>query len=215
MYDLFLAIEILLISAILSVDNALVIGLATRHLPEEVRRKAIFWGTMGAVGLRIALSLVAVLFLNTPYLKLVGGVFLLYLAYKMLGDQAELHNMRRGKGLLAAVQVIVLADFVVSLDNVLAIVGISGGNWLLLGFGIAVSVPCVLWGSQLISGLIRRYPALLFAGVAILAWTGSQMILQERLIADWVAPLGIPQGAFHAVSVLATGAASLVSKKWA
>ncbi|HEU4963680.1 MAG TPA: TerC family protein [Bacilli bacterium] len=215
MSETLLAIEILLISAILSVDNALVIGLATRHLPEGIRQKAIFWGTMGAVGLRIALSMLAVFLINTPYLKLIGGVFLLYLAFKMLGDEDEMKNLRQGKGLVAAIQVIVLADLMVSVDNVLAIVGISDGNWLLLALGILVSIPCILWGSKLISHLLHRYPVLMFAGVAVLAWTGSTMILEEQVIASFVEPLGIPNGAFHVISVAATTAASFVSKRFA
>lgn len=215
MTETLLAIEILLISAILSVDNALVIGLATRHLPSGVRQKAIFWGTMGAVGLRIALSFVAVVLINTPYLKLVGGLFLLYLAYKMLGNEEEVHNLRKGRGLAGAIQIIVIADLMVSVDNVLAIVGISDGNWLLLGLGILVSIPCILWGSKLISNLLHRYPVLMFAGVAVLAWTGSTMILEDRAVAGLVEPLGIPDGAFHVVSVAATTAASFVSKRFA
>lgn len=208
-----LAVEILLISAILSVDNALVIGLATRHLPPGIKRKAIFWGTVGAVGLRIALSLIAVFLINTPYLKLIGGLFLLYLAYKMLGDQEELNNLRRGKGLINAIQVIVLADLMVSVDNVIAIVGISDGNWLLLGLGILVSIPCILWGSQLIAHLLKKYPVLLFGGVAVLAWTGASMIMEERVVATMVEPLSIPHGVFNVASVVATGVAFLISKR--
>ncbi|MGZ4112838.1 MAG: YjbE family putative metal transport protein [Tumebacillaceae bacterium] len=213
MQQTLLAIEILLISAILSVDNALVIGLATRHLPPGIKQKAIFWGTVGAVGLRIALSMIAVFLIHTPYLKLIGGLFLLYLAYKMLGDQEEMDNMRRGKGLVNAIQVIVLADLMVSVDNVIAIVGISDGNWLLLALGILVSIPCILWGSQLIGHLLKRYPILLFAGVAVLAWTGASMILEERVVAAWVEPLALPNGVFNVISILATGVAFLFTKK--
>ena len=213
MQQTLLAIEILLISAILSVDNALVIGLATRHLPEGVRQKAIFWGTMGAVGLRILLSMIAVVLIETPFLKLTGGIFLLYLAFKMLGNQEDVHNMRSGRGLLAAIQVIVVADLMVSLDNVLAIVGISEGNWMLLMLGILVSIPCILWGSRLISKLLHKYPIVLFAGVAVLTWTGASMVVEDRVVANFLEPLGIPEGAFHAVSMLATAAAAIVSRR--
>jgi YjbE family integral membrane protein len=211
--ELWLALEILLISAILSVDNALVIGLATRHLPERTRQKAIFWGTMGAVGLRVVLSLVAVLLMDTPYLKLIGGLFLLYLAYKMLGDHEQMKDMRRGGGLLQAVYVIVIADFVVSIDNVLAVVGISKGNMLLLLFGIAVSIPCILWGSGLIVRLLRRYPWVMYAGVAVLTWTGCSMILEERFVAATVEPWALPTYGFHVIAVLATSAAGLWSQR--
>nr|WP_236587787.1 TerC family protein [Tumebacillus amylolyticus] len=204
---MFLALEILLVSAILSVDNALVIGLATRHLPSNLRQKAIFWGTMGAVGLRIVLSLVAVILLSTPYLKLIGGLFLLYIAFKMLGDHQQMKDMRRGGGLLHAVYVIVIADLVVSVDNVLAIVGISKGNMWLLLFGIAVSIPCILWGSGLIVRLLTRYPWLMYAGVAVLTWTGCTMILEEKVVASFVEPLSLPAYSFHLVSVIATSLA--------
>jgi YjbE family integral membrane protein len=215
MHETLLAIEILLISAILSVDNALVIGLATRHLPDGIRQKAIFWGTMGAVGLRIALSAVAVVLINAPFLKLIGGLFLLYLAYKMLGDEQEIKDLRRGKGLISAIQVIVIADFMVSLDNVLAIVGIADGNWFLLMLGILVSIPCILWGSRLIGKLLHRYPIVLFAGVAVLSWTGSSMIVEDRVVATYLEPLQVPEGAIHLVSVMATAAAAMVSKRFA
>ncbi|MGB8956767.1 MAG: YjbE family putative metal transport protein [Tumebacillaceae bacterium] len=208
-----LAIEILLVSAILSVDNAIVIGLATRHLQDGIRQKAIFWGTMGAVGLRILLSMIAVVLIDTPFLKLIGGIFLLYLAFKMLGHQEEVHNMRNGLGLIAAIQVIVIADLMVSLDNVLAIVGISQGNWFLLLLGILVSIPCILWGSRLIARLLHKYPILLFAGVAVLSWTGASMIVEDRVIAGLIQPLGIPEGAFHVVSMLATAAAALMARR--
>ena len=213
-HTLLLTIEILLVSAILSVDNAIVIGMATRHLQDGIRQKAIMWGTMGAVGLRILLSMVAVALIDTPFLKLIGGIFLLYLAFKMLGHQEEVHNLRSGRlGLIAAIQVIVIADLMVSLDNVLAIVGISQGNWLLVLLGILVSIPCILWGSRMIARLLRKYPVLLFAGVAVLSWTGASMIVEDRVIAALIQPIGIPGGAFHAVSMLATAVAAIVSRR--
>ncbi|PWK13380.1 TerC family protein [Tumebacillus permanentifrigoris] len=213
MQELLLALEILLISAILSVDNALVIGLATRHLPNGVRQKAIFWGTMGAVGLRVVLSLIAVLLMDTPYLKLIGGLFLLYLAYKMLGDHEQMKDMRRGGGLMQAVYVIVIADFVVSIDNVLAVVGISKGNMLLLMFGIAVSIPCILWGSGLIVRLLSRYAWVMYAGVAVLTWTGCSMILEENFVSALVTPWALPAYGFHVIAVLATSAAGMWSNR--
>jgi YjbE family integral membrane protein len=210
---LLLAIEIVLVSAILSVDNAIVIGMATRHLQAGIRQKAIFWGTIGAVGLRILLSMIAVVLIETPFLKLTGGIFLLYLAFKMLGHQEEVHNMRSGHGLIAAIQVIVIADLMVSLDNVLAIVGISQGNWFLLLLGILVSIPCILWGSRMIARLLHKYPILLFAGVAVLSWTGASMVVEDRVIAGLIDPLGIPEGAIHVVSMLSTAAAAILSRR--
>lgn len=213
MQEFWLAIEILLISAILSVDNALVIGLATRHLPERLRKRAIFWGTMGAVALRIVFSALAVVLINMPYLKLVGGIFLLYIAYKMLAESDDEHQVRHGNGLWSVIQIIVIADLMVSVDNVLAIVAIADGNWLLLLMGILVSIPCIMWGSHTIAKLLHKYPLLLFAGVAVLSWTGASMILEERMVAAWVEPLGIPIGAFHVVSVVATAVAAMVTKR--
>jgi len=213
LHEALLAVEILLISAILSVDNALIIGLATRHLAPKVRQQAIFWGTMGAVVLRIGMSLIAVVLIDTPYLKLIGGLFLLYLAFKMLGQQEELADVRSGQGLLAAIQVIVIADVMVSIDNVLAIVGIAKGVWWLLLLGILISIPCILWGSKLIARLLVRYPLLHFAGVAVLSWTGASLIIEDPVVAAFLLPLGIPAFAFHIVSVLATAAAALAARR--
>ena len=121
--------------------------------------------------------------------------------------------MRSGQGLIAAIQVIVIADLMVSLDNVLAIVGISQGNWLLVLLGILVSIPCILWGSRMIARMLHKYPILLFAGVAVLSWTGASMIVEDRVVAALIQPLGIPGGAFHAVSMLATATAAIVSRR--
>jgi YjbE family integral membrane protein len=216
MHEILLALEILLISAILSVDNALVIGLATRHLPNGIRQQAIYWGTMGAVGLRVLLSFAAFYLINLPYLKLFGGVFLLYAAYKMLGEEREEMGGTRGsRGVLKAVQLIVIADLMVSVDNVLAVVAIAHGNWVLIALGTLVSIPCILWGSRLISHLLYKYPILFFLCVAILTWTGASMILEEQIVHRWVAPLAIPHTAFCAVAVAATGAAWLTKKRLA
>ncbi|ARU59913.1 hypothetical protein CBW65_01700 [Tumebacillus avium] len=214
MQEMLLALEILLISAILSVDNALVIGLATRHLPNGIRQRAIYWGTFGAVALRIVLSMLAIYLINLPYIKLVGGLFLLYIAFKMLGEEhAEESNMRGSRGIWKAVQVIVIADLMVSVDNVLAVVAIAKGNWWLVALGILVSIPCILWGSRLIAHLLHKYPILLFLGIAVLSWTGAAMILEEKVVALFITPLAIPNAAFYAVAVAATGAAWLTKKR--
>ncbi|TCP58313.1 YjbE family integral membrane protein [Tumebacillus sp. BK434] len=214
MQELLLALEILLISAILSVDNALVIGLATRTLPNGIRQRAIYWGTFGAVALRLVLSALALYLINLPYIKLVGGLFLLYIAYKMLGEEhLEAGDMRSSRGIWKAVQMIVIADLMVSIDNVLAVVAIADGNWWLVALGILVSIPCILWGSRLISHLLHKYPILLFLGIAVLSWTGAAMILEEKAVALYLTPLAIPNGAFYGVTMAATGMAWLTKKR--
>ncbi|WP_227874411.1 YjbE family putative metal transport protein [Tumebacillus algifaecis] len=209
-----LALEIFLVSAILSVDNALVIGLATRQLPNGLRQRAIYWGTFGAVAMRIVLSLLAIYLIDLPYIKLIGGIFLLYIAYKMLGDTQEEHSdMRSVQGLWNVVQLIVIADLMVSVDNVLAVVAIADGNWILVSLGVLVSIPCILWGSWIIAHLLYKYPVLLFLGIAVLSWTAASMILAEKMIEQYLTPLAIPTGAFHAVVLAATGAAWLTKKR--
>lgn len=214
MQEVLLGIEILLISAILSMDNALVIGLATRHLPIGLREKAVYWGAMGAVGLRIILCLIAYLVISLPYIKLIGGIFLLYIAYKMLEEHREdLPQMRSGAGIWSAVQMIVIADLTVSVDNVLAVIAIADGSWWLVSLGVLVSIPCILWGSRLIAHLLQKYPVLLFLGVAVLSWTAMSMILAEHVVSRFLTPLAVPNAAFYGVTVAATALVWLLKKR--
>jgi len=180
--DLF---KIILLDLILAGDNAVVIAMAVRGLPSRQRKMAILWGTAGAVAFRGLLTLVAVWLLKIPFLQLVGGVLLLWIAVKLMKDEEEKpHEHAESQSFIAAMRTIILADVIMSLDNVLAIAGVSKGNWVLIFIGLAVSIPLVVYGSNLLSGLMKRYPIIIAAGAAILGWTAGEMITHdlERLV---------------------------------
>jgi YjbE family integral membrane protein len=156
--ELFAALgSIMFINLILSGDNAVVIALASRNLPPDQRRKAVFWGSLGAVVLRIVLTVVAAFLLQIPYLQFAGGLALLYIAVKLIADDKGEVKCKEAACLSEAIKIILVADVIMSLDNVLAIAGVAGGNWALLTFGLALSIPLVIFGSQLILKLMDRF----------------------------------------------------------
>ena len=183
--------QILLINLVLSGDNALVIAMASRNLPDNKRQKAIWIGTFGAVFLRCLLTLAAVLLLKIPYLQAGGGLLLLWISFKLLNDSHE-DNLKvtESLSLWSAVSTILAADFVMSLDNVLAIAGLANGDVALIVIGIMISIPIVVWGSGIITQLLQKYPLLLYMGAAILAYTAGEMFLQDsktgQLAAYWL-----------------------------
>jgi YjbE family integral membrane protein len=177
-------VSIILFDLILSGDNAVVIGMAARRLSPENRRKAIIWGGAGAVGLRIMFTAMAALLLDIPYIQAVGGVLLLYVAYKLLKPHDEHANVHEAGSLREAIQTIVLADVVMSLDNILAVGAASDGHiWLLL-FGLLLSIPILLLGSGLVARLLTNFPILVYVGAAILIWTAVEMLLEDPIIHD-------------------------------
>lgn len=186
MNELWLLAQILMINLVLSGDNAVVIALASRNLPEHRRRQAVWWGAFGAVLLRCILTFVAVLILEIPYIQAAGGLMLLYIAFKLLLEDTEEVNVRQSSTLWSAIQTILVADFVMSLDNVLAIAAIADGDLALIVIGIAISIPIVVWGSALIVTLLQKYPILVFAGSAILAYTAGEMLLRDPKLGIWL-----------------------------
>jgi len=183
--------QILLINLVLSGDNALVIAMASKDLPEIHRKRAIWIGTVGAVILRCILSFVAVLLLKIPFLQAGGALLLIWIALKLImqNEQEELH-MSRALTLWAAIQTILIADFVMSLDNVLAIAGLANGDLALIVIGILLSIPIVVWGSGMISRLLHKYPLLLYIGAGVLAYTAGEMLIQDvsvgLFLASWM-----------------------------
>lgn len=175
-------LAIVIIDLVLAGDNAIVIGLAARNLPKEQQKKAIFWGTFGAIAIRSLLTLAVVWLLKIPGLLFVGGALLVWIAYKLLVEEKGQEDVVVGSNLMAAVKTIVIADTVMGLDNVLAIAGASHGNFLLVILGLLISVPIIIWGSTLILKLINRYPFIIYIGSGILAWTAAKMITGEPLI---------------------------------
>ena len=177
---------IVLLDLVLAGDNAIVIALAARNLPRSLQRKAVFWGTFGAVAVRVALTAIVVYLLKLPGLMLAGGLLLLPIAWKLLkpeGDSA--HPVDPANSFWAALRTIVVADALMGLDNVLAIAGASKGHLGLVLLGLLISVPLVVWGSTLILKLIERFPVVVYLGAGAVAWTAGRMIAHDHLLRGW------------------------------
>jgi YjbE family integral membrane protein len=176
---------IVIIDLVLAGDNAIVIALAARNLPKELQHRAIVWGTLGAIAVRATLTVGVLWLLQIPGLSLAGGVLLAWIAYRLLaGDEGggEHKDVRPAAGFWPAMRTIVIADAVMGLDNVLGVAGAAHGNVLLVVLGLLISVPIMVWGSSVILRYIERFPALLYVGGAVLAWTSAKMIVEEPLV---------------------------------
>ncbi|HEY9131621.1 MAG TPA: TerC family protein [Dyella sp.] len=178
-------LAIVLLDIVLAGDNAIVIALAARNLPKHLQKKAVFWGTFGAVAVRVALTAVVVYLLKLPGLMLAGGLLLLPIAWKLLKNDESAHDVGAADSFMAALRTIVVADALMGLDNVLAIAGASHGHMGLVIIGLAISVPLVVWGSTLILKLIERFPVIVYIGAGAIAWTAARMIAHDHLVADW------------------------------
>jgi len=177
--------QIILIDIVLSGDNAVVIALACRNLSPEQRKTGIFWGVAGAVSLRVVLTVFAALVMNLPWLKAIGGLLLVWIAVKlMLPEDEEGHDIKSSANLWGAVKTIVVADFVMSLDNVIAVAGAAHGSLVLLLFGLAVSIPLIVWSSQLILLWMERWPAIVLLGAGLLGYVSGQMIFSDPGVID-------------------------------
>lgn len=179
--DFFFALlSIIVIDLVLAGDNAIVIGMAARNLPDRLQKKAIFWGTAAAVVVRMLLTLAVVWLLRIPFLMAIGGVVLIWIAANLLTEQTgEEHQEESAGNLFAAIRTIVVADLVMGLDNVLAIAGASHGSFVLVVLGLLISVPIMVWGSTIIMRLMERMPWILYVGAGILAWTAARMITDD------------------------------------
>jgi YjbE family integral membrane protein len=174
--------NIIIIDLILSGDNAVVIGMAARKLPPAQRKKAIVFGAGVAVLLRSTLTVVAAYLLNIPLLMTVGGILLIGIAVKLLVEEDDGVDVHAGDTLKSAIKTIIIADVVMSLDNVLAVAGASHGNVFLVLMGLALSIPFIMWGSNIIAGLLNRFPWLLYVGAAVLGYTGGQLIVEDPFV---------------------------------
>lgn len=173
-------IKIVWINIILSGDNAVVIALAARSLPPHQQRKAVLWGSGAAVIMRIALTVVAVQLLALPYLQIVGGLLLLYIGVQLLSDEEDGEGESKEHGsLMAAVRTILIADLVMSLDNVIAVAAAAKGSMLLLILGLAISIPLVIFGSTLMIKLMERFPIIVMLGAALIGWVGGETIVSD------------------------------------
>ena len=182
--------QIIAIDIVLSGDNAVVIALACRNLSPEQRKTGIFWGVAGAVSLRVVLTVFAALVMNLPWLKLVGGLLLVWIAIKlMLPEDEEGHDIEASANLWGAVKTIVVADFVMSLDNVIGVAGAAQGSLVLLLFGLAVSIPLIVWSSQVILRWMERWPWIVLLGAGLLGYVAGQMIFTDPGIVGLLQPL--------------------------
>ncbi len=175
---------IVFIDLILAGDNAIVIALAARNLPKHQQKKAVIWGTVGAIIIRAIATLVVVKLLGIPGLLFIGGLVLIWIAYKLLVQEEQHENIEPGKNLLAAIRTIVIADAAMGIDNVIAVAGASGGHELLVIIGLLISVPIVVWGSTLFIQLINKYPWIIYIGSGVLAWTAAKMITDEHFLIE-------------------------------
>lgn len=202
-----LFLEIMLINIVLSGDNAVVIALASKNLPVEQRKKAIWWGAFGAIALRLLLTIVAVAVLKFPYIQAIGSLLLIWIAVKLLIDDEGDSHIREAATLGKAIGTIILADFVMSLDNVLAIAAKANGNLPVIILGIGLSIPIIIWGSTLVMNLLQKFPILVYIGAGILGYTAGEMLLKDEKIGMYLG-----HGALHtflpifaAVFVIAAG----------
>lgn len=176
--------SIVLIDLVLAGDNAIVIGLAARNVQKADQKKVILWGTVGAIIVRVVMTLLVLQLLEIKGLRLAGGLMLLYIAYKLLVDEKN-HEINAGSQMWAAIRTIIIADTMMGLDNVLAVAGAAHGDFVLVVIGLAISIPIMVWGSTMILKLTDRYPVVITIGAAVLAWTSAKMLVQEPLIAEW------------------------------
>jgi YjbE family integral membrane protein len=212
--DFWIAVgQIILIDILLGGDNAVVIALACRKLSPELRSKGIFWGTVGAIGLRLVLIFFALQLLAVPFLKIVGAILLLWIGVKLLlPEDGEGHGDIAGNDKLwGAVKTVIIADFVMSVDNVIAIAGAAetsgtGHSFALVIFGVLVSIPIIVWGSQMVLRLMDRFPIIITVGAMLLGWIAGSMMITDPVFANAEVMPSAPK--FVATDFLRYGAAA-------
>lgn len=177
-------LAIIIIDLVLAGDNAIVIGLAARNLPKALQKKVIIWGTVGAIAIRAVATMAVVWLLKIPGLLLVGGILLLWVAYKLLVEDKG-HDVGPAGNFWAAIRTIIIADALMGLDNVLAVAGAAHGSFLLVVIGLIISIPIVVFGSTIILKFVDRFPIIITLGAAVLAWTASKMIVGEPFMKEY------------------------------
>ena len=213
--------QIILIDIVLGGDNAVVIALACRQLPPAQRFKGIMWGTAGAIVLRVVLIFFALTLLSVPYLKLLGAALLLWIGVKLLlPEESDAHaNIQGSDRLWGAVKTVIVADLVMSLDNVIAIAGAaeaagSSSKMPLVIFGLVVSIPIIVWGSQLALKLMDRFPVIITVGGMLLGWIAGTMAVTDPALARWVAPSeAVKYGAAVAGALLVLAVGSFLTRR--
>lgn len=209
--DFWLALsQIILINIVLSGDNAVVIALASRSLPPAQQKKAIVFGSVGAIVLRIVLTFFAIYLLSLPYLKLVGAVLLVYIGVGLLKTGDDETDLTSHSNLGAAIKTIIVADLVMSLDNVIGVAAAAKGNVALLVIGLVISIPLIIYGSTLILKLMGRFPVIITIGAGLLGWVAGEMAMSDPAIADWAKG----QPTLHMIAPLAGALFVIALGRW-
>lgn len=181
-------LKIIGVNVVLSGDNAVVIALAARSLPQRQQKQAVFWGAGAAIALRIVLTVFAVALLALPYLKLVGSALLLWIGVRLLVPEEDGPGVTPGESLAAAIRTILVADLVMSLDNVIAVAAAAGGSLALLVIGLAVSIPLVIFGATLLLKVMDRFPVIVVIGAALIGFVAGEMAWDDAALAPWTSP---------------------------
>src|ERR1700694_1053316 len=184
-------LKIIGVNIILSGDNAVVIALAARSLPATQQKQAIFWGAGAAIVLRILLTLFAVALLALPWLKLIGSLLLFWIGIKLLIPEDDDPDIKAHEHLMSAIKTILIADLVMSLDNVIAVAAAAGGSVVLLVLGLAISMPLVVFGATLLVTLMDRFPVIITIGGGLIGWVAGEMLVTDPALEGWLTGLGV------------------------
>ena len=184
-------VKIIGVNIILSGDNAVVIALAARSLPPKQQTQAIIWGSGAAIVMRIILTLFAVALLTLPWLKIIGSVLLFWIGVKLLVPEDDDAEIEASTQLLSAIKTILIADLVMSLDNVIAVAAAAGGSILLLILGLAISIPLVIFGATLLLKLMERFPVIITIGGALIGWVAGEMLVTDPALEGWLTGIGV------------------------
>ncbi len=179
-------LTIIWVNIILSGDNAVVIALAARSLPEHQRGKAVMWGAGAAVVMRIVLTIIAVEMLKWPYLKIIGAILLFWIAVKLLVPEDGDDDIESSDNLMKAIKTILIADLVMSLDNVIGVAAAAKGNLVLLILGLAISIPIVIFGATMLMKLMEKWPIIITIGAGLLGWVAGEMLMTDPAWAEWI-----------------------------
>jgi len=179
--------QIIVVNILLSGDNAVVIALAARSLPPHQQKQAIIWGSVAAIIMRVILTIVAVEMLTWPYLKIIGGLLLFWIAIQLLVPEDDGGDgIESSSNVLVAIRTILIADLVMSLDNVIGVAAAAKGDNVLVMLGLAISIPLIIFGSTILLKLMDRFPAIITGGAALLGWVAGEMLITDPIAIDWI-----------------------------
>jgi len=190
-------LKIIGVNIILSGDNAVVIALAARSLPAKQQKQAVLWGAGAAVVLRIILTIFAAALLALPWLKVVGSLLLFWIGVKLLIPEDGDDDIEASEHLLTAIKTILIADLVMSLDNVIAVAAAAGGSYVLLILGLAISIPLVIFGATLLIKLMERFPIIITAGAGLIGWVAGEMLVADAALRPWLEGMGVQYKGEH------------------